>query len=251
MTIRFCFLRRMTSAALIALLVVPVPIAFGWGPEGHIWINRVAVQKTPREMPLFFRQAGAEIAYLGPEPDRWRNLSEAALKSSQEPDHFIDLEEIEWLDPLPENRYQFYRKLYEKRAGTTDDPDKYLPERVGLQPYIVMEVFGRLKAAFREYRNLRQAQKPTGSGPAGHHFLRRMARTLRWGRIAAFAHLDHYNGWVGPNPNDYTTKHGIHWAFEGPYVAHNLSAAEFARRCTHRSIFRSIRAIHGLPQAIP
>jgi hypothetical protein len=228
MTIRFCFLRRMSSAALIALLVVPVPIAFGWGPEGHIWINRVAVQKTPREMPLFFRQAGAEIAYLGPEPDRWRNLSEAALKSSQEPDHFIDLEEIEWLDPLPENRYQFYRKLYEKRAGTTDDPDKYLPERVGLQPYIVMEVFGRLKAAFREYRNLRQAQKPTGpvqqaiifyAGWLGHYV----------GDASQPLHTTiHYNGWVGPNPNNYTTKHGIHWAFEGPYVARNLSAAKFA-----------------------
>jgi hypothetical protein len=63
MTIGLCILRRMISAALIAFVVVPVPIAFGWGPEGHIWINRVAVEKTPREMPLFFRQAVAEQSH--------------------------------------------------------------------------------------------------------------------------------------------------------------------------------------------
>jgi hypothetical protein len=78
-------------------------------------------------MPLFLRQAVVEIAYLGPEPDRWRSPSEFALKNAQEPDHFIDLERISWLDPLPPGRYQFYRKLYEKRAATTDHPDDYLP----------------------------------------------------------------------------------------------------------------------------
>jgi hypothetical protein len=147
---------------LVSLFFFQSEAAFAWGNEGHTYVNRVAAQKIPVSMPRFLRRAVVEIAYLGPEPDRWRNPAEFALKNAQEPDHFIDLERVVWLDPLPRGRYEFYRKLYEKRAGTTDDPDKYLPERVGLQPYIVMEVFGRLKAAFREYRNLRQAQKPTG-----------------------------------------------------------------------------------------
>jgi len=112
-------------------------------------------------MPRFFRRAGAEIAYLGPEPDRWRSPTEFALKNAQEPDHFIDLERVDWLDPLPRGRYEFYRKLYEKRAATTDHPDDYLPEHVGLQPYITMEVYGRLKAAFREYRKLKADHQPT------------------------------------------------------------------------------------------
>jgi hypothetical protein len=119
----------------------------------------------PRESRLkcrFLRRAVAELAYLGPEPDRWRSPSEYTLKNAQEPDHFIDLERIAWLDPLPRGRYDFYRKLYEKRASGTENPDDYLPEHVGLQPYIVIEILGRLKAAFREYRQMRQLHQPTG-----------------------------------------------------------------------------------------
>ncbi len=132
--------RGLTSLALIAFVLIPQQPAAAWGNEGHIYINRVAAQKIPASMPAFLRTPRAvnEIAYLGPEPDRWRSPSEFALKNSQEPDHFIDLERVAWLDPLPPGRYEFYRKLYEKRASTTDHPDDYLPERVGLQPYITM-----------------------------------------------------------------------------------------------------------------
>ncbi len=138
--------RGLISLALIALVVLNPQVAAAWGNEGHTAINRVAAEKIPAAMPRFLRRAALEIAYLGPEPDRWRSPSEFALKNSQEPDHFIDLERVAWLDPLPPGRYEFYRKLYEKRASTSDHPDDYLPERVGLQPYITMEVYGRLKA---------------------------------------------------------------------------------------------------------
>jgi hypothetical protein len=37
---------------------------------------------------------------------------------------------------------------------------------------------------------------------------------------------DKYNGWVGPNPNGYTTEHKIHWQFEGPFVGANLHEAD-------------------------
>src|ERR1700692_3238438 len=153
--------RGLTSFLLIALVLFQTDAAFAWGNEGHVYINRVAAQKIPPSMPRVLRRAVVEIAYLGPEPDRWRNPAEFALKNAQEPDHFIDLERVAWLDPLPLGRYEFYRKLYEKRAATADHPDDYLPERVGLQPYIVMEIYGRLKASFREYRQLTASHQPT------------------------------------------------------------------------------------------
>jgi hypothetical protein len=144
-------------------------------------------------MPRFLRPAVVEIAYLGPEPDRWRSPSEFALKNAQEPDHFIDLERVSWLDPLPPGRYEFYRKLYEKRASAiahpdNDHPDDYLPERVGLQPYITMEVYGRLKAAFREYRLRLASHQPTRAVQHAIIFLCRLARPLRGRWIAAAAH---------------------------------------------------------------
>jgi hypothetical protein len=224
------FQRGAISLALIVLVLVQSEAAVAWGNEGHVAINRVAAEKIPASMPRFLRRAVAEIAYLGPEPDRWRSPSEFALKNAQEADHFIDLERVAWLDPLPQGRYEFYRKLYEKRAATpaTDHPDDYLPERVGLQPYITMEVYGRLKAAFREYRQRQAAHQPTQAvqqaiifyaGWLGHYVAdasQPLHTTIQ------------YNGWVGPNPNGYTTEHKIHGQFESTYVAANITAKDFA-----------------------
>jgi hypothetical protein len=220
--------RELISVGLIALVFFHPNPAAAWGNEGHTYINRVAAEKIPVSMPRFLRRAVIEIAYLGPEPDRWRNPAEFALKNAQEPDHFVDLERVSWLDPLPRGRYEFYRRLYEKRASTAENPDDYLPERVGLQPYISMEVYGRLKAAFREYRHLREAHQSTRAvqqaiifyaGWLGHYVAdgsQPLHTTIQ------------YNGWVGPNPNGYTTQHGIHAQFETAYVAANITAKDFA-----------------------
>jgi hypothetical protein len=220
--------KRLIIWTLFALVLFQTEAAFAWGNEGHTYVNRVAAQKIPATMPRFFRHAVAEIAYLGPEPDRWRNPAEFALKNSQEPDHFIDLERVAWLDPLPPGRYEFYRKLYEKRAATTDHPDDYLPEKVGLQPFITMEVYGRLKSGFREYRQLKASHQSTAAveqaiifyaGWLGHYVAdgaQPLHTTIR------------YNGWVGPNPNGYTTEHTIHAQFETAYVAANITPKDFS-----------------------
>jgi hypothetical protein len=220
--------RGLIGCMLVALVLFHSEAALAWGNEGHRYVNQVAAEKIPASMPRFLRHAVAEIAYLGPEPDRWRSPTEFALKNAQEADHFIDLERVDWLDPLPRGRYEFYRKLYEKRAATIDRPDDYLPEHVGLQPYITMEVYGRLKAAFREYRKLKTDRQPTASveqaiifyaGWLGHYVAdgsQPLHTTVR------------YNGWVGANPNGYTTQHEIHALFETGYVGASISAKNFA-----------------------
>ncbi len=220
-------LRRVICPLLTTLFFLS-DFAFAWGNEGHTYVNQVAAQKIPAEMPRFLRRAVAEITYLGPEPDRWRSPSELQLKNAQEPDHFIDLERVAWLDPLPTTRYEFYRKLCEKRAATTEHPDDYLPEHVGLQPYITLEVFGRLKASFREYRRLRQLHQRTAlvehaivfyAGWLGHYVAdgsQPLHTTIQ------------YNGWVGPNPKGYTTEHKIHALFETTYVAQNIVVKDFS-----------------------
>jgi hypothetical protein len=221
------FSRKLAFSLLITLLINQ-QAAWGWGNEGHMYVNRVAAEKLPPDTPPFLRSAIAELAYLGPEPDRWREESDPALKSAQEPDHYIDLERIAWLDNLPEGRYEFYQKLYEKRAQTKDNPDDYLPERVGLQPYIVMEIFGRLKNGFREYRQLRNRHQPTDciehkivfyAGWLGHY--------VADGSQPLHTTI-HYNGWVGANPKGYATGGGIHAEFETSYVSRNIAATDFA-----------------------
>jgi hypothetical protein len=247
---------------LLIILVFPSEFASAWGNNGHLYVNQVAAQKIPADMPRFLRRAVAKLTYLGPEPDRWRSSSEPQLKNAQEPDHFIDLERVAWLDPLPATRYEFYRKLYEKRAAAdrpendrpdnaspkndrpendrpgndhpksdhpkNDHPDDYLSEHVGLQPYITLEIFGRLKAAFREYRHLRQQHKPTA--PVEHaivFYAGWLGHYVADGSQPLHTTIQ-YNGWVGPNPNNYTTQHKIHALFETTYVEANLTAQDFA-----------------------
>lgn len=221
-------MNRLGLGFLLFAFVIPQQAAWGWGSDGHMYVNRVAAEKLPQDVPAFLRNAVAELAYLGPEPDRWRDNSDPALKSAQEPDHYIDLERIAWLDHLPEGRYEFYQKLYEKRAQTKDNPDDYLPERVGLQPYIVMEIFGRLKSAFREYRSLLERHQPTEfvehkvvfyAGWLGHY--------VADGSQPLHTTI-HYNGWVGANPKGYATRRGIHAEFETAYVSRNIAATDFA-----------------------
>src|SRR5579862_4675094 len=154
----------LTVLVVLMFLIFGQLPAFGWGNLGHTDINFVAAKKIPKSMPSFLRtnSAAARIAYLGPEPDRWRGATEYALNNAQSPDHFIDLERIEGLGALPKGRYEFYKMLYAKRAAARNNPDDFLPENVGLQPYITMEIFERLKVAFRDYRSLKQAGKDTG-----------------------------------------------------------------------------------------
>jgi len=223
---KLSFSKNLLFVAII-VAIFQSGFAFAWGNEGHVYINRVAAEKIPLTMPKFLRKSVVEIAYLGPEPDRWRNPAEFALKNAQEPDHFIDMERVSWLDSLPQGRYEYYRKLYEKRAATTDHADDYLPEHVGLQPYITMEVYGRLKAAFRDYRQQLAAHQSTAAvqqtiifyaGWLGHY--------VADGSQPLHTSIQ-YNGWVGPNPNGYTTQPGIHAQFETAYVGANIKAADF------------------------
>ncbi len=92
-----------------------------------------------------------------------------------------------------------------------------------------MEIFDRLKAAFREYRSLRASSKSTA---AVEHAIVFYAGWL--GHYVADGSQPlhttiYYNGWVGPNSQGYTTEHGIYAMFETTYVAQNVKAKDFAR----------------------
>lgn len=212
----------MRSSKICFFVLFSATLAFGWGDDGHKIINRAAVNAVPAEIPAFFKAGIDRIVYDGPEPDRWRTTLEPNLKTAQEPDHFIDLERVSDIGELPEGRYEFIKLLYAKRARATENPDDYLPEKVGFQPYIALEVYDRLKVAFREYRRLKAASLPTDgaeqnaifyAGWLGHYV----------GDAANPLHTTiYYNGWVGPNPKGYTTAK-IHWPFESDMVTKNLA----------------------------
>ena len=218
------YLRKLLS--LLVLLALTTP-AWPWGNEGHSAINRVAAQKLPPEVPSFLRDAADQLAYLGPEPDRWRERTELALKLSQEPDHYINLERLDGMT-LPPDRYSFYLQLYEKRDQTPGKPDYLLPEKVGLQPYIAIEVYERLVVALREYRHaLLEHRNPEFAARDAIFYAGWLGHYVADGSNPMHTTVQH-NGWVGPNPNGYTTANTIHWRMEGTFVAANQKQLQFA-----------------------
>jgi hypothetical protein len=229
------FRPALVSACVVLILTQPPP-ARSWGNEGHRMINQLAAAALPADVPAFLRTEAAinEIDYLGPEPDRWRSPAEPELNAAQAPEHFIDLEPADALGPLPRRRLDFEAKVF--ASGQR-------PEKIGLQPWEADEIWERLKAALREYRELSAAGGESNpdtrsveqavifyAGLLGHYV----------GDASQPLHTTiQYNGWTGPNPNGYTTAHQIHWQFEGPFVAANLRSPEVRAKMTQ------LRAIDG------
>lgn len=187
-----------------------------WGEAGHRLTARAAMAALPAAMPQFFRDAAPQLAYLNPEPDRWRSRDEsrldAALDGATAPDHFLDLEMI----PEPRragmlaatDRYAFADSL---RAAKVD------PAAAGALPFAMLEVTQRLRVAFRQWRRAPndterrwiEARIINEAGILGHF--------VADGSNPAHTTI-HYNGWVGANPNGYATDNRFHGRFESAFV---------------------------------
>ncbi|MEO6982222.1 MAG: S1/P1 nuclease [Edaphobacter sp.] len=218
--------RFVAAAALLPVMFVQQ--SFAWGADGHRMINRLAAANLPADVPAFLRNGGALDAmdYLGPEPDRWRNRAESELNAVQAPDHFIDLELADMVGTLPKRRYDFIRELAKVQAA---HPKLGLaPEKVGMQPWQVEEVYQRLKVGFREYRKLVAANEDTKPAELAIVFYAAwLGHYVGDGSMPLHTSIQ-YNGWKGPNPNGYTTEHHIHSLFESTFVAANVTAADVA-----------------------
>lgn len=218
-------IRFVLPAAGLFLVAGFAPAAHAWEHDGHTMINKLAASALPPDVPAFLRTPAAidEVAYLGPEPDRWRSPAEPELSAAQAPEHFIDMELADALGPLPRKRFDFEAKVF--AAGDR-------PEKIGLQPWETDEVWERLKAAMRQYRFLTAGGHDTKpveaaiifyAGWLGHYV----------GDGSQPLHVSvQYNGWVGPNPHGYTTDHQIHHQFEGPFVADNMHAPDVQAKMT-------------------
>ena len=206
-------------AFAVALLIFSSPVG-GWGAHGHEIAGRAAAMKLPNQMPGFFRKATDQLAYLNPEPDRWRDRVESqidkAMDTASAPDHFLDLELVPQSARKAVNRYDFTAELI--KAGQK-------PTTAGFSPYRMLELFQRLRVEFRLWRLEQNPQKRqwieqrivNDAGILGHYVT-----------DGANPHHTtiHYNGWSGPNPKGYTVftrERGIHFRFEEEFVGARIS----------------------------
>jgi hypothetical protein len=128
--------------ALVPALLLLAHAGYAWWVEGHGSVAEAAATALPEDMPRFFRASGKALYHLAGEPDRWKNPQAKYLRSTEAPDHFIDLEDYQGRE-LPETRWKAIALLQELKAN---------PEFVGFLPYAIMENYERLAVAFYDYR---------------------------------------------------------------------------------------------------
>jgi hypothetical protein len=234
---------------LIALLAVPALRA--WDYEGHRIVNQLALASLPKEYPQFVHAvANAErIAFLAGEPDRWRNAPDLPLKQSggSWTDHFCDLEYIPEaglkLETLTSFRYDFIVQFAAGRAANAKnfapiDPARNLDhtaEWPGFAPWAITEYFGRLRSGFSYLKVFEELGTPEEIRNAQANIVYVMGVMAHYvGDCAQPLHTTkHHNGWVGANPNGYTTWRGIHSWIDGQVVARTgVTTGKLAPRIT-------------------
>ncbi len=207
------------------------PAPLPWGAEGHEMAARIAARKLPAEMPPFFRASADQLAYLNPEPDRWRDFQRRAMDEAYKYDHYIDLENVPDGALEAPDRFSYLRALYE--AGLER------PERdAGFLPYRILELYQRLVTQWTlwtqappERRRWIEERIIHDAGVLGHYVT-----------DASQPHHTtiHFNGWndrtaLGApvaNPQGYTTDNTFHRRFESDFVSAHLREEQVAAEAT-------------------
>jgi hypothetical protein len=222
------------KTALCLFWMALASTVFAWDYQWHRLVSQLALETLPQDFPAFVKtpEARERILFLSGEADRWRNSNENTFKHLNNPDHYLDLEDIPLagLDPLAVSpfRYEFVAQFAAARAKNIDrfppidparnsDKTRELP---GFLPWTLNEHFGRLKSQFSYLREY------TANGNADE--IRNAEQNIIYvmGLMSHFAadatqplHLTrHYNGWVGPNPRGYTTNKQFHQWIDGDYL---------------------------------
>lgn len=237
-------LSRRGVAAIFVLAgagVVVVPaLLFAWGDAGHRMTGEAAALALPPSTPAFFRNASRQLAYLNPEPDRWRERAESAIDPALDrataPEHFIDLELVPpavLANALKaRDRFAFLDTI--AAAGKQGSV-------MGLLPFKMLEMTQQLRIDFRNWRAAPDSLKPwiearivDDAGILGHY--------VADGSNPLHTSI-YFNGWTGANPNGYATDNRTHARFESVYVGANIKLADITSRMdTVARVFPDLRA---------
>ncbi|HUR57842.1 MAG TPA: hypothetical protein VM029_09040 [Opitutaceae bacterium] len=235
---------------LLALVVALLPtLAHAWDYEGHRIVNQLALASLPKEYPAFVHAlANAErVAFLAGEPDRWRGAPDLPLRQHNAIDHYCDMEHIpaaglDWAT-VPSFRYDFAAQFAAGRAAHAGnflpyDPTKntdHTREWPGFAPWAITEYFGKLRSALSYLKVFEELGTPDEIMNAQGNVLYVMGIMGHYvGDCAQPLHTTkHHNGWVGDNPNQYTTWQGLHsWVDGGIIAKAGIRTPQIAARVT-------------------
>jgi len=205
-----------------------------WDYEGHRIVNELAVDALPNDFPAFAKtpEARERIAFLGGEPDRWRNSANLAFKHCHAPEHYIDLDDLSHYGmtqaQLTPFRYDFAVTMGEGRIKHPEhfspiDPAKntdHTRELLGFLPWTINDHFATLESGFSYLKALEEAGTREEIANARQNIIYMMGLLSHFvGDAAQPLHTTkHFNGWIGSNPHNYRTNRTIHGWIDGGFI---------------------------------
>ncbi len=232
---------RTLLRALCLSAAVAAP-ALGWSAHGHRTITYLALDGLPADAPAWLRESPyrQRIADEANQPDRWRGTRLPALSHVNNPDHYIDLEKLPQfgltLESVPHLRNQYVAAMavakhthpervapYDSKADASGES-----EYPGFLPYAIAEHYAKLRASFNDLRILETLADPAR---ADQLEIARLNVVYHLGMLSHFVGdaaqplhtTSHHHGWVGDNPNGYSTDKRIHAYIDGDVVdVHHL-----------------------------
>jgi hypothetical protein len=229
---------RLRRLGLLALLALGCALDVGaWDYEGHRIVNQLALASLPKDFPPFIHAVAnlERIAFLGGEPDRWRNVPDLTLKQSggSWSDHFLDLEYLPAagmdVATVTSFRYDFIVQFAAGRAKNAQnfapiDPAKnadHTREWPGFAPWAITEQYAKVRSGFSYLKVFEELGTPDEIMNAQANILYVMGVLGHYvGDCAQPLHTTkHHNGWVGDNPKGYSTWPGLHSWIDGGIIA--------------------------------
>ncbi len=234
-------LRPMFLVLAAALTASATPRAGAWDAVGHRAITWLALDGLAPDAPAWLRADAAKNHMTGwqaAEPDRWRNNRGIHMRHENGPDHYMDAEDLEnyglTLETLPRLRYQFVAAMAVARHV---HPDRVQPANPKLDPageqewpgfvlHAIMEHHAKLTSSFKTLRTLEKINDPARAPQL------EMARANVMFHLGVLSHFvgdtaqplhttRHHHGWIGDNPEGYTTDRGIHAYIDGGVIGHH------------------------------
>lgn len=235
------------AAAGVAIAASP---ALAWDAYGHKLITVLAIEGM-KDAPAWVKAEKTKAADNSVVADRWRSTKVSQLHHANNPDHYMDVEDLAaygmTLETMPPLRYEFVKDmtLAREKAGSAfkGRPVNELKDRYktdawpGFVPYAILESFGRVQVAFKVVRTLEaindperaeqlEAAKQTAIVQMGlmSHYVGDTAQPLHTTK--------HHHGWVGANPKGYTTDRGIHAYIDGGVIRlHKIKMSDVRPVC--------------------
>jgi hypothetical protein len=225
---------KLLPALFVVLTIAAGPLR-AWDYEGHRIVNKLAITSLPKDFPIAVNApATAErIAFLSGEPDRWRNSTNVTFKHAHAQEHYLDVDDLEPLGLTPKTaspfRYDFIAQL---KSAREKHPEKFAPidpgknsdhtrDLIGMLPWALNEQFAKLQSAFSYLKTFEQfGGTPEEIQNARDNIIYQMGVIGHFAGDAAqpLHTTKHYNGWVGPNPNRYSTNKSIHSWIDGGFI---------------------------------